>query len=265
MVRSRAPLIERMTLSWHDWFATSNEGVDSQRLMIAQNRTQRALCLASFPRMLTAMTTDPAMLLWLSGSGSTKEAPNENYAREMQELFTLGVGDGYTERDVREHARALTGWTNTWNQATGEPEDFHFEAKLHDDGVKTIYGQRGRFGWRDSVRLVLDHPDHPGYFVTKLWSYFCPSRCRAATRSRAEHLYRLERQADPAGRRGDADAPADLRRPAHGQAADRADRGDAARDRALHRHRRLGVGVEPRRARCPSTRPTSPAGKPNAG
>src|SRR2546427_28659 len=93
------------------WFATSNELVDSQRLMIAQNQTQRALCLSSFARMLAAMTVDPAMLLWLSGAGSTKEAPNENYAREMQELFALGAGAGYTERDVREHARALTGWT----------------------------------------------------------------------------------------------------------------------------------------------------------
>lgn len=92
----------------------------------------------------------------------------------MQELFTLGVGNGYTEEDVREHARALTGWTNTWNQATGQPDHFHFDPKLHDDGVKVIYHQRGRFGWRDSLRLALSHPDHPRYFVTKLWSYFSP-------------------------------------------------------------------------------------------
>ena len=189
MVRTRAPLIERMTLIWHDWFATSNELVNSQRLMIAQNQTQRRLCLASFPRMLTAMTTDPAMLLWLSGSGSTKEAPNENYAREMQELFTLGAGHGYTERDVREHARALTGWTNSWNQATGQPDDFHFDPKLHDAGVKVIYGHRGRFGWRDSLRLALAHPDHPRHFVTKLWSYFCPEPLSAKDTRAAERLY----------------------------------------------------------------------------
>jgi uncharacterized protein (DUF1800 family) len=189
MVRSRAPLIERMTLIWHDWFATSNELVNSQRLMIAQNQTQRSLCLGSFPRMLTAMTTDPAMLIWLSGAGSTKEAPNENYAREMQELFTLGAGEGYTEQDVREHARALTGWTNTWNQATGQPEDFHLDPALHDDGVKGIYGQRGHFGWRDSLRLVLTHPDHPKHFVTKLWSYFCPEPLSAHDQRAAEGLY----------------------------------------------------------------------------
>jgi uncharacterized protein (DUF1800 family) len=189
MVRSRAQLIERMTLTWHDWFATSNEGVNSQRLMINQNRTQRRLCLASFPRMFTAMTRDPAMLLWLSLSGSTKQAPNENYAREMQELFALGVGDGYTERDVREHARALTGWTNNWNQATGEPDDFHFDPTLHDDGVKVIYHKRGRFGWRDSLRLVVDHPDHPRYFVTKLWSYFSPAPLPRADLRAAQQLY----------------------------------------------------------------------------
>lgn len=189
MVRTRAPLIERMTLIWHDWFATSNELVDSQRLMIAQNQTQRDLCLASFPRMLTAMTTDPAMLLWLSGSGSTKDAPNENYAREMQELFTLGAGDGYTERDVREHARALTGFANSWNQATGQPDDFHFDPTRHDAGVKVIYGRRGNFNWKDSLRLALAHPAHAKHFVTKLWSYLCPEPLSAADTRAAEGLY----------------------------------------------------------------------------
>ncbi len=189
MVRGRAPLIERMTLIWHDWFATSNEGVNSQWMMIEQNRTQRRLCLTSFPRMLAAMTIDPAMLLWLSGARSTKEAPNENYAREMQELFTLGADNGYSERDVREHARALTGWTFTWNRATGQQQNFHFDPKLHDDGVKVIYGRRGRFGWRDSVRLALAHPEHPRHFVTKLWSYFCPEPLSARDTRAAVGLY----------------------------------------------------------------------------
>jgi uncharacterized protein (DUF1800 family) len=189
MVRTRAPLIERMTLIWHDWFATSNELVNSQRLMIAQNQTQRSLCLASFPRMLTAMTIDPAMLIWLSGAGSTKEAPNENYAREMQELFTLGAGEGYTEGDVREHARALTGWVYTWNPATGQPQDFRFDSAQHDAGVKQIYGKRGRFGWRDSLQLVLAHPDHPKHFVTRLWSYFCPEPLSARDTRTAEQMY----------------------------------------------------------------------------
>ena len=189
MVRTRSPLIERMTLTWHDWFATSNEGVNSQRLMINQNRTMRRLGLSTFPQMLTAITIDPAMMLWLSLSGSTKTDPNENYAREMQELFTLGAGDGYTEMDVREHARALSGWTNGWNQATGEPDNFHFDPALHDDGIKVIYHHSGRFGWRDSVRLVLGHPDHPRFFVTKLWSYFSPEPLPARDTAAAAAIY----------------------------------------------------------------------------
>jgi len=189
MVRTRAPLIERMTLIWHDWFATSNDQVNSQRLMIEQNQTQRALCLAGFPRMLTAMTIDPAMLVFLSGAESSKDAPNENYAREMQELFALGAGNGYSERDVREHARALTGWTNSWDPATGQTVNFRFESTLHDAGTKVIYGHRGRFDWRDSVRLVLAHPAHPKHFVTKLWSYFCPQPLPAREVRAAVRLY----------------------------------------------------------------------------
>ncbi len=189
MVRSQAPLIERMTLTWHDWFATSNEMVDSQRLMIGQNWTIRKLALASFPRLLTAITADPAMQIYLSLVGSTKDDPNENYARELQELFTLGVDDGYTEDDVREHARALTGWTNTWNSNTGQPENFHFDPTLHDTGVKVIYGKHGNFGWKDSLRLVLGHPAHARFFVTKLWSYFSPAVLSARDTRAAEYLY----------------------------------------------------------------------------
>jgi hypothetical protein len=189
MVRSNAPLVERMTLIWHDWFATSNDSVSSQRLMIAQNQTQRVLGLTSFPRMLTAMTIDPAMLVFLSGAGSTKDAPNENYAREMQELFALGAGRGYGEGDVREHARALTGWDSRWDEATGQQVDFRFVADQHDDGVKVIYGHRGRFDWRDSVRLVLAHPLHPSHVVTKLWGYFCPQPLSRHDQRAAERLY----------------------------------------------------------------------------
>jgi uncharacterized protein (DUF1800 family) len=189
MVRSQAPLLERMTLSWHDWFATSNDMVNSQRLMIDQNWTMRNLCLSSFPLMLTAITRDPAMQIYLTLTGSTKQDPNENYARELQELFTLGVDNGYTEDDVREHARALTGWTNDWDQATGQPVDFHFDPALWDNGMKVIYGHRGRFDWRGSLKLVLGHPNHPKFFVTKLWSYFSAEPLSARDTKAAEYMY----------------------------------------------------------------------------
>jgi uncharacterized protein (DUF1800 family) len=149
----------------------------------------RNLCLSSFPRMLTAVTIDPAMQIYLTLAGSTKQDPNENYARELQELFTLGVDNGYTEADVREQARALTGWTYTWNADTGQPDDFHFDAALHDDGVKVIYGHRGNFDWRGSLRLVLHNPHHPKFFVTKLWSYFSAEPLSARDTKAAEYLY----------------------------------------------------------------------------
>src|SRR3954454_11280775 len=97
MVRTSRPLVERMTLVWHDWFATSNDGVGSQKLMLAQNRLLRRNALGRFDRLLVEITANPAMLLWLSGTDNRKGAPNENYGRELMELFTLGEGNGYTE------------------------------------------------------------------------------------------------------------------------------------------------------------------------
>src|SRR3954465_5761397 len=99
MVRTSRPLVERMTLVWHDWYATSNSGVGSQKLMLRQNRLFRSHALGSFEQLLIDVTRDPAMLLWLNGTSNSKGAPNENYAREMMELFTLGADRGaYTER-----------------------------------------------------------------------------------------------------------------------------------------------------------------------
>ena len=91
----------------------------------------------------------------------------------MMELFTLGASNGYTEDDVREQARALTGWTNDWDDDLGMV-DFRFEEDRHDDGRKRIFGKAGNFDWRDSCRLCIDHPAHAGYFVERIWSYFIP-------------------------------------------------------------------------------------------
>ena len=117
MVRTTTPLIERMTLIWHGWFATSNQGVGSQQLMLNQNQLFRTNALGSFSDLLQGVTSDPAMLVWLNGDQNVKSAPNENYGREMMELFTLGADRGaYTETDVREQARALTGWRGRCEQ-----------------------------------------------------------------------------------------------------------------------------------------------------
>jgi uncharacterized protein (DUF1800 family) len=188
MVRSERPLVERLTLVWHDWFATSDEGVGSPKLMLRQNALFRRLALGSFATLLEQVTCDPAMLVWLNGNENTREAPNENYARELMELFTLGAGRGYRERDVREQARALSGFRNDWERGAGHVR-FRYDGERHDPGVKRVFGRSGRFGWRDSVRLCLEHPRHPSFLVRKLWGYFVPEPPPAATQTALERLY----------------------------------------------------------------------------
>jgi uncharacterized protein (DUF1800 family) len=189
MVRTSRPLVERMTLVWHDWFATTNAEVGSQKFMLRQNTLFRTHALGSFRDLLEGVTTDPAMLLFLSGVFSTKDAPNENYGRELMELFTLGPYNGYSERDVRQQARALTGWTADYKPSIGFHR-FHFEPRLHDAGTKTIFGNRGRFNWKDACRLCLEHPAHGRFFVRKLWSYFVPTPPSRTTERALIALYR---------------------------------------------------------------------------
>jgi hypothetical protein len=181
MIRSDQPLVERMALIWHDWFATSNDGVNSQQLMLDQVQMFRDKGLGSFDDLFTAVTCDPAMLSWLNGTSNTKNAPNENYAREMMELFSLGADRGaYTEDDVRELARALTGFRNDWSAERGS-YNFRYDVARHDTGAKTIFGQTGAFDWHDAIRLCVTHPQHASFFVTKLWSYFMPTAPSDAT------------------------------------------------------------------------------------
>jgi uncharacterized protein (DUF1800 family) len=189
MVRSNQPLIERMTLSWHDWFATGDVG--SQRLGVQQKNLFRKRALGSFEQLLLDTTIDPAMLIWLSGAENTKYAPNENYGRELMELFTLGAGDGsspYTEDDVREQARALTGWTYDWDDNVGYT-NFHFDSGLHDTRSKTIFGKSGNFDWSDACGLCVRHPAHAWYFVERLWSYFVPTPPTTQTKRALRQLY----------------------------------------------------------------------------
>lgn len=190
MVRGNQPFIERMTLVWHDWFATG--GVGQTGLNLNQNRLFRKQGLGSFRDLLIRVTKDPAMLVWLSGNENTLRAPNENYARELMELFTLGAGAGYTERDVREQARSLTGWTNDWDDNIGMT-NFRFEAELHDADKKRVFGEWGRFDWRDSCDLCLRHPAHDDYLVRRLWSYFIPTKPPKKTLRQLKRLYRKKR------------------------------------------------------------------------
>ncbi|HEU0023418.1 MAG TPA: DUF1800 domain-containing protein [Thermoleophilaceae bacterium] len=182
MVRSRRPLEEKLTLFWHDHFATGDQDTP---LMLAQNRTLRRHALGRFPNLLRAVTSDPAMLLFLSLADSDKEAPNENYARELMELFTLGRG--YTERDIRQASRALTGFRVDWRE--NGPPRCYYEREAHDAGVKRILGHKGHFDWQDVLRLCLNHPAHAPFLVEKLWDYFVGTPISGATRRRLAQTY----------------------------------------------------------------------------
>jgi uncharacterized protein (DUF1800 family) len=144
------PLAERLTLMWHDHFATSNTKVDDLAAMRSQNDTLRQQARAPFVVLLNAVLRDPALLDWLDAPANRKGHPNENLARELMELFTLGIGN-YTEADVKECARALTGWT----VANGS---FREDQKQHDNDAKTIFGRRGKWTAPELVQALLDHP-----------------------------------------------------------------------------------------------------------
>jgi uncharacterized protein (DUF1800 family) len=149
----------------------------------------------SFRQLMLDLTVHPAMLQWLSGLGSAKWSPNENYAREIQELFCLGADRGaYTEADVREFARAFTGWDADWVENVGLT-NYRFEADRWDDEEKVVYAgkpyeRRGRFDWRDAVNIVIDHPMHPSYVALRLWAAFIPTAPSPVTLAELEALYR---------------------------------------------------------------------------
>ena len=188
MVRSRHQLVERLALVFHDWWATRRDGVSTNAEMLNQTNIFRAHGLGSFRAMARAVTTDPAMLQFLDGMSNRRGAVNENYGRELMELFTLGADRGaYTETDVREIAKALSGWTATYNNGwTNWRWD---EQGRWDFSTKTVFGRSGRFTWEDAVELVLTHPLHPSFFVRKLWSYFIPTPPDAATSAALEKHY----------------------------------------------------------------------------
>jgi uncharacterized protein (DUF1800 family) len=126
------------------------------------------------------------MQLFLSLADSSKWAPNENYARELMELFTLG--HGYTERDIREAARALTGWRARWTDSGFR--GIHYDRTWHDRGVKRIFRKHGRYDWRGVLKLVTAHRRHAPFLVEKLWSYFVTAPLDGATRKALITTYR---------------------------------------------------------------------------
>ncbi len=166
MVHCPDPLGERLALMWHSHFATSNEKVRDFRAMIRQNALFREHARAPFGELLGRMAGDPALLVYLDAQANRKERPNENLARELMELFTLGVGH-YTEADIKEAARALTGWEpgrpaeNEVRAMMGPPLEqqwVRYSPRRHDDSEKTVFGRRERWSGEDLVKILLEQP-----------------------------------------------------------------------------------------------------------
>jgi len=160
------PFQEKMTLFWHGHFATSFEKVRSPYFLWLQNETLRQNATGNFLTLLIAVAEDPAMLDYLDGERSNKNKPNENFAREVMELFTLGEGH-YTEQDVQQLAKAFTGWGLDKNR-------LHYEYHLnnHDAGPKTIFGQTGNYTGEEALQLITQQPACAPFIVSKIWRYF---------------------------------------------------------------------------------------------
>jgi hypothetical protein len=164
MLATRRPLEEKLTLFWHGHFATGENKVRDYRMMLRQNEMFRARASGSLRDLLVSILKDPAMLVYLDNGENVKKHPNENFGRELLELFTMGVGH-YTERDVREAARAFTGWSN-------DVLVFKFDAAQHDDGEKTFLGRTGRFNGEDVINIILEQPVTAEYIAAKVYRYF---------------------------------------------------------------------------------------------
>jgi uncharacterized protein (DUF1800 family) len=177
MVFTRRPLEEKMTYLWNTVFTSGIAKVNDPTLILNQNKLERTMAVGRFDDLVLAVTKDPAMMIWLDNRTNVKSHPNENYSRELMELFTLGV-DNYTQKDVTEVARALTGWTIAKaNAAPTSQYAFSFVPAYHDYGPKTILGQTGNWDATDAIRIILDYADARGsvsgrFLAHKLWGFF---------------------------------------------------------------------------------------------
>lgn len=164
---TQAPVVEKMTLFWHGYLCSSLDKVQNHEAMFAQNQLFRKHGLGNVKDLMWRTSIDPAMLLYLDNRRNTVRAPNENFSRELMELFVTGIGH-YTEADVRESARAWTG------HGVDDNERYRFSAADHDNGAKTFLGRRGNWDGRDIVELLFRHrrQAHIRFFAHKLWSFF---------------------------------------------------------------------------------------------
>jgi uncharacterized protein (DUF1800 family) len=175
MINTHHPLQEKMALFWHGLFATAYEKIENGRATAAQIDLFHKNCLGNFRAMLVELSRDPAMIIWLDNNTNHKGAPNENYGRELLELFSMGVGN-YTEEDVKECARAFTGWTianfNARYPWGPFPMEFEYRPHDHDDLEKEFLGQRGRFNGEDIIDIIAGQPATGQFIARKLYNFF---------------------------------------------------------------------------------------------
>jgi uncharacterized protein (DUF1800 family) len=178
-----------MALLWHDWFGVSDDNVGQYTLMARHVELFRQQGRGSFRTLSRAVMEDGAMLVRLNGVGNQRHRPNENFARELMELFTLGPDRGaYTERDIREAARGLTGYEGDFRQPNGW-QSFWFDPQWHDATDKEIFGVVDDYDPDDVVEATVRHRLHPSFFVLKLWSAFVATPIPADQRIALERLY----------------------------------------------------------------------------
>jgi uncharacterized protein (DUF1800 family) len=166
MAKGPRPLQEKMTLFWHGHFATSVEKVRDAYYMWRQNELFRRLATGNWLQLLVEVARDPAMLIWLDQAQSRKEHPNENFAREVMELFALGEGH-YTEKDITEAARALTGWS-----LNRDAQKYMYRPGAHDGGTKTFLGRTGNLDGEDVLEQIVAQPQAAVFITGKIWNFF---------------------------------------------------------------------------------------------
>ncbi len=171
MAKSQTPLQEKLALFWHGHFTTSAGDVQDAIALANQNQLFRQHAAGNFGTLLDGVARDPAMLRYLNNDSNRKGHPNENWARELMELFAMGIGH-YTETDIRESARAWTGWTLRDYRTYEDRRTFEFKAQLHDTGTKTFFGQTGNLDGTDVMRLILANAATPRWIAGKLARFF---------------------------------------------------------------------------------------------
>lgn len=164
MLQTKRPLQEKMVFFWHGLLVSGFPEAYNPPFLYMQNELFRRMVLGNFKELILEISKDPAMLVYLDNRSNRKGRPNENYARELLELFTMGIGN-YTEQDIKEAARAFTGWTLRGTE-------FFFNRAQHDEGQKTFLGKAGNLDGGDIINIIFEHPAAARWLPRKLFEFF---------------------------------------------------------------------------------------------